>query len=235
MSHGGQAMPHFRPMPILTLFSLISLAILLWLGNWQLQRMQWKSDLLAQFEVRGEVNSFGDALCAEQDGFFSPSITAAAPLSGPELRYYTLRGEAGWVRISLMRAPTCDLVVGTTPDPSWMFVESAFESFRDGSLTAPRAWRLDQLPEPRGFGSRNDIDGNEWYVFDRARMAEAFGVQPDEVLDVWAHADHGMPIALTAVPPAKHLGYAITWFGLALALIAVYLALHVSKGRLRWR
>lgn len=235
MSHGGQAMPHFRPLPILTFFSLISLGILLWLGNWQVQRMQWKTDLLTQFEVRGEVSSFRDALCVEQDGFFSPSITAAAPLSGPELRYYTLRDEAGWVRISLMRVPTCEGAAAETRTAAWMFVESTFETFRDGSRTAPAAWRLDRLPEPRGFGSSNDVDGNEWYVFDRAQMAEAFGVQSDQVLDIWAHADHGMPVALTAVPPAKHLGYAITWFGLALALIAVYLALHVSKGRLRWR
>jgi surfeit locus 1 family protein len=230
-----EAMPHFRPQPILTLFSVVSLGVLLWLGNWQVERMQWKADLLAQFEMRGEVNSFQEALCAEQDGYFSPSVTAAAPLSGPELRYYTLRDEAGWVRISLMRVPACEPGSAEPSGPRWMFVESAFETLLDGTHSAPTAWRIDTLPSPRGFGSTNTPESNEWYVFDRTEMAQALGVEPEQVLDVWAHSDRGMPVALSAVPPAKHLGYAITWYGLALALLAVYLALHISKGRLRWR
>ncbi len=29
-----------------------------------------------------------------------------------------------------------------------------------------------------------------------------------------------------------HLGYAVTWFGLAIALLGVYLAFHIREGRL---
>ena len=32
-----------------------------------------------------------------------------------------------------------------------------------------------------------------------------------------------------------HLQYAITWFALAAALFGVYIAFHISKGRLAWR
>jgi surfeit locus 1 family protein len=34
--------------------------------------------------------------------------------------------------------------------------------------------------------------------------------------------------------PNNHLSYAVTWFGLALCLLGVWLAYHVSKGRLAW-
>jgi surfeit locus 1 family protein len=37
------------------------------------------------------------------------------------------------------------------------------------------------------------------------------------------------------LPPQRHFGYAITWWGLAIALIGVYLAFHYQKGRLRFR
>jgi surfeit locus 1 family protein len=37
------------------------------------------------------------------------------------------------------------------------------------------------------------------------------------------------------LPPQRHFGYAITWWGLAMALIGVYLAFHHQKGRLRFR
>jgi cytochrome oxidase assembly protein ShyY1 len=34
------------------------------------------------------------------------------------------------------------------------------------------------------------------------------------------------------LPPERHLGYALTWYGLAVVLLAVYFAFHVSVGRL---
>ena len=37
------------------------------------------------------------------------------------------------------------------------------------------------------------------------------------------------------LPPQRHFGYAITWWGLAMALIGVYPAFHHQKGRLRFR
>jgi surfeit locus 1 family protein len=37
------------------------------------------------------------------------------------------------------------------------------------------------------------------------------------------------------LPPQRHFGYAITWWGLAMALVGVYLAFHHQKGRLRFR
>ena len=39
---------------------------------------------------------------------------------------------------------------------------------------------------------------------------------------------------LDNLPPARHLGYALTWFGLALGMIGVYIALHIARGRLRF-
>ena len=35
-----------------------------------------------------------------------------------------------------------------------------------------------------------------------------------------------------ALPPERHMGYAITWYGLALVLIVIYFAYHGSVGRL---
>ena len=32
----------------------------------------------------------------------------------------------------------------------------------------------------------------------------------------------------------QHLSYAVTWFGLAAGLVGVWLAYHISKGRISW-
>tara|TARA_R110000868_G_scaffold176787_1_gene414732 strand:+ start:3467 stop:4156 length:690 start_codon:yes stop_codon:yes gene_type:complete len=223
-------MPRFRPLPVLTAFTLVSLAILLSLGLWQMRRMEWKTDLIAAYGDRGSVSSFEDALCGNFTGAFGPRITAPAPLAGPQLRYYALRDRPGWVQVGLVPAPRC------SPDAPqrYLFVESGFEDL-DGNIVArPQAWRIDRLPRPGSFASGNDPDTNQWYIFDRDMMARALGTDPDLVLDRWARADQGLPASLTQTPPAKHLGYALTWFGLAAALIGVYLALHIARGRLRW-
>ncbi len=106
----------------------------------------------------------------------------------------------------------------------------------DGNIVArPQSWRIDALPRPGQFASGNDPDTNQWYIFDRNMMARALGTDPDQVLDRWARADLGLPASLAQTPPARHLGYALTWFGLAAALIGVYLALHIARGRLSWQ
>ena len=42
---------HFKPMPVLSIVLVIGLAILISLGVWQYQRLQWKTDLLAEIEA----------------------------------------------------------------------------------------------------------------------------------------------------------------------------------------
>jgi len=223
-------MPRFQPLPLLTVFTLASLALLVTLGSWQMQRMSWKADQIAAYEARGEAVSFRAALCEPEDGAFSPPVTGPVPLGGQTLRLYTMRETAGWMRLALMPAPRC-----RADDPArYLMVEVAFEDLRTETQSSVQVWRLEMPPEPGLFTPGNDPDTNQWYSHDRAAMAATFGIEPDSLLPVWARADTGMPASLSRTPPAKHLGYALTWYGLALALIGVYLALHVSRGRLRF-
>ena len=100
-------MPRFRPLPVLTVFTLASLVLLVTLGGWQMQRMAWKSDLITAYEARGAAVSFREAICSPAEGVFSPPVTGPVPLTGQTLRLYTLRDTAGWMRLALMRAPAC--------------------------------------------------------------------------------------------------------------------------------
>jgi len=222
-------MPSFRPLPVLTVFTLASLLLLMTLGSWQMQRMAWKSDLIAAYEARGAAVSFHEAICSPAEGLFSPPVTGPVPLTGQTLRLYTLRETAGWMRLALMRAPACQ--VGAPP--RYLLVEVAFEDWATGEQAPVRTWRVETPPAAGLFTPGNDPDTNAWYSHDAETMAAAFGIAPAALLDVWARADNGLPLTLSQTPPAKHLGYALTWYGLALALVAVYLALHASRGRLR--
>ncbi len=224
-------MPIFRPLPILSVFALAGLALLIALGNWQISRMSWKQDLITQFETRGAPVSLQAALCDSAAGEFRPAVEMPAPLLGAQLNMYAMRDMPGIVRIGAIEVQACT----ASESAAFLLIESGFELQADGSVRRPERWRLEPLPEPGFFTPGNDPDTNQWYGFDRIAMAEALDIAPEQMLEIWARSDDSLPASLSQTPPAKHFGYAITWYGLALALIAVYLALHLAQGRLRWR
>jgi surfeit locus 1 family protein len=43
-----------------------------------------------------------------------------------------------------------------------------------------------------------------------------------------------LPDKLTRTPPVTHYGYAVTWFGMAIAFLVIYAAFHARAGRLRF-
>ncbi|HBU62107.1 MAG TPA: hypothetical protein DEB67_06705, partial [Oceanicaulis sp.] len=59
-------MASFRPLPVLTIVMLPALALLIWLGSWQLDRRAWKIELLADYAATAEAEpiSLDQGLCA---------------------------------------------------------------------------------------------------------------------------------------------------------------------------
>jgi surfeit locus 1 family protein len=95
-------------------------------------------------------------------------------------------------------------------------------------------------PEPTGtFTPKKDLARNIWFNRDPAEMAVAMGLPADRVAPYTIDAvfDPSLPGGLpqggeTVVSfPNNHLQYAITWFGLAVALIAVFAVW--ARGRVR--
>jgi surfeit locus 1 family protein len=113
---------------------------------------------------------------------------------------------------------------------------------RDGQLRDMRhivgVWRT---PDPPGaFTPPPDLAHRIWYSRDVAGIAKADGVTLAAPVIVEADATPnpgGWPKGGQTVVAFRneHLQYAITWFGLAAVLFGVYLAYHVSRGRLRVR
>ena len=87
-----------RRLPIgLTLATLISLAILIALGVWQMQRLDWKSDLLAQIESRSEApprptsEILALAASGEDLGFYRVSLTCPGLAAAPFVQLYAIK------------------------------------------------------------------------------------------------------------------------------------------------
>jgi surfeit locus 1 family protein len=101
-------------------------------------------------------------------------------------------------------------------------------------------------PEPAGpFAPPPQPLQRAWYVADLAAMGRNSGlsaVADYYIAGAYVGADGratSNPFALAhgadAMPPARHLGYALTWYGLAGVLLVIYFAYHMSAGRLSLR
>ena len=225
----------FRPYPVLSVAILPVLAFLLALGVWQLNRADEKRVALAAFDAardRGEM-SLAEAFCGEAPADGARAQTPGLRSEGGRVRVYgrDAEGAPGWRVFAEVAAPACLRA-------STVLAEIGFTPLNQDQirpLTDPRRY---ERPMRRGpFTPASDPSTNTFYAFDRAGMAGALNLMEEELYaELWLARDDGAPPAhLAQTPPARHLGYAVTWFTMAIALMGVYIAFHAARGRLRLR
>jgi len=224
----------FRPLPILTILFLPALALLIWLGSWQFGRMAEKADAIAAWEMRqtGDAIDWESVLCEIRDSFYGREILAPDSTESERIKFHgrSASGELGWRLMSPLAVPDCF-------DPAasqFLLVQTGFETFRGVMLDAPTTLVFSRAPEPGAFDAENNSATGEFFRYVPDDMSEALGGRPI-VSEFWLiEADGDMPPHLANVPPGQHLGYAMTWWGLAIGLFAIYLLMHVQAGRLRF-
>jgi surfeit locus 1 family protein len=208
-------MIRFRPLPLMSLLSIIALAVLISLGRWQWERYEQK-------------------VAAAEEPVAEMTIASYQPVDGAVQFVHGVRPdthEQGWRVFAPVQEGETIIFVDSDfiptiepPDPD----EVRFPSITPeppAPLTLPprplqRLWFAVDLPAMgRNAGLENVA---EYYIAgayigaDGRAIANPFALAPG--------AD--------ALPPARHMGYALTWYGLALVLLALYFAYHVSVGRL---
>lgn len=238
----------FRPMLWPTLLAIPALAVLIGLGNWQMDRLAWKEALLARIEA-GQAASPAPL----------PPVPAWAALDTQRLAYarVTATGRFDHAAETHAYLPSLEGEPGyhvITPlaleEGGWLLVDRGFVPLAAKAPEARAAGQVEgqvtvagTLVEPEAanpFTPDPDRDGNIWYHRGVAAIAQARGLDPvfPLLLDAEAgSAPGGLPVGgQTRIALRNpHLGYALTWYGLAGTLAAVWLAFHIARGRIAWR
>jgi len=228
--------------------AVIAFGVLVALGTWQLERKAWKEGLIAALTER----------LAAPPGFLPPpSAWPSLDPTADEYRRVTFTATFDHGKEAFVYAAASAFRPDVSGPGYWVFTparlaDGAFVIVNRGFVSEarkPEATRAAgqiagaveitgalRWPEPRHwFSPADDPAHNLWYTRDSPAIAAAEGVRPAAPF----YVEQESPVPPGGLPqPGKlvvqlrdpHLGYAITWYGLALVLLVVF-GVYVVKSR----
>ncbi|MGN6375364.1 MAG: SURF1 family protein [Sphingomonas sp.] len=186
------------------------MALMIWLGFWQLRRLQWKNALLARYAANQHLPTIALPPGATDDAllFRHATATCTGPVSWTTAAGRDARGRVGWRQIAHCAAPArLSVQVGVSQNPD------ARPTWSGGSIS--------------GIVSHTPSD--------RPLIADAFRHGPP--VPLMLVADRPLPgLDANAAPdmasiPNNHLSYAVQWFLFAAVAVVIYI---IALSR-RWR
>ena len=235
MTADGARSHILRRLIVPALVAIAGLAVLISLGMWQLDRKAWKEDLIA---------SLNRQIAAAPEALPSSSARPGLTRGNSEFRRVSLRADF------IKDAPPAYVYSGGSPlradikSPGYFVFAPA--RLPDGeTIVVNRGYvPMDRVHEPASgstdivgyvrwpeqpswFISEHDAKGDIWFARDPGAMAQVRGwgpVAPFYIVQESPAPSSGLPKpgVLTVKLRNDHLGYALTWFGLAAALAAIF-------------
>ena len=223
-------MIRFRPLPVMTLFTLIALVGLVILGRWQWEKYVVKSNAAHEPVAQMTIANYN----------VLPNGVQFVNAIRPDTH------EEGWrVFMPVQYGATTVFVdsdfIAQNQPPKASEVRPVASLRASSSITGASI-----RPEhPGPFALAPQPLQRLWFYVDLAAMGRNAGLQ--NVTDYYITSSYigpdgratANPFALARgadmLPPARHMGYALTWYGLAAVLLVIYFAYHANAGRLSLR
>ncbi|MDR6770958.1 SURF1 family protein [Azospirillum sp. BE72] len=242
---GSRERRRFRPSLGATLVTVLGLAVAIGLGTWQLERLQWKTDLVARIasQIAEPPVSLPSRIDDPAAWEFRPVTLSGHFLNDKELLLIARphQGRVGYeLLVPFQRADGAGIVLvnrGFIPmdlrDPA-----SRPAGQVKGDVGVKGIVRLPQQPGLFQPGNGMPQPGSAWMRPDPPAMAAALSldrVAPVVVEMLPGQTFGGQNAGLTGTPagtlagieprvdlPNNHLQYALTWYGLAVTLAGIY-------------
>ena len=232
-------MMRFRPTFWATALALPVLIVLIVLGTWQVQRLQWKNELI---ETRA---SRVGAVPVE----ITEALAAAGDLADIEYRPVTVSGELRNDRAMILLNRVHDSRVGghliaplelanglgtMMVDRGWMSLPE-LRAFNAASAPATLDGFVRLYTVPGYFVPENEPAGNNWFFMHEAEMLAAANLSGPVGFYIQAGPNATPPGVFPAgsVPDVRlrnsHLEYAVTWYALAAVLVVIFVIFHWKR------
>lgn len=229
----------FRPRFWPTLATLLLLPVLIALGTWQVQRLQWKEGLIAARETALQAAPVTLPVDApDWSAWEFRPVTVTGTFAHAHEQLFGLQAKGGepghHVLTPLVRPDGTAVLV----DRGWVPATAAHpaarrQGQREGEVTIQGIARYRASDQAGWFTPDNQPQARQWFWYDLPALRDATGF---DLLPVVVEADAspnpgGLPIGgQTQVQLSnRHLGYVITWYGLAVALVGIYIAFSLER------
>jgi surfeit locus 1 family protein len=197
------------------LLGISGTAVLVSLGLWQLQRLDWKEGVIA--EIDGRIGAapvtIPEAPDPDRDRYLP--VTARGDLTGNNLRVLvSTRDQGGGHRIISILV----LEDGRRIMVDEGYVRRGGELHPDPAESVTVTGNLHWPDEVDRWTPEPDMSEGLFFARDVPMMARALGTEPvlivARTIEGTAPRAQAMPVGTEGIPN-DHLGYAIQWFGLA--------------------
>jgi len=232
-------MTFIRPRPVAWLFFLAAFGTTIALGTWQVKRMEWKEGLIAEIESAKEqppVTTIPTDTVELASKNFYPVKASGTWIGDREFhvspRFFN--GKLGYFVITpLALADGRTLLVNRGWIPAALKnPKSRPETHVRGRATLTGLLRVGD--DRNGLTPENSPDKNIWFGRDAALMGE-YAELPNTIpamLDIVGEQDaQNLPVPSDGTIRLRndHLSYIITWYGIALGILAIFLIYHRKK------
>jgi len=220
--------------PVLLVLATLGTLVLIGLGSWQVQRLAWKNDLIAMVEARADqpptplVEVLASGWERADSEYLPVAVSGGFPSEKVAHVFGTLEGQAGYYAFQAMRLDD--------GSGRLILVNRGFVPQNDKAATYPLPNAAQLTGLVRHYGPAQGLAAavapparpDDGIFFDRDPLALAAYLSPGE-------EDRYLPFAVDSTLPTDlprggttrldfrnaHLGYALTWFGLAIGLVTV--------------
>ncbi len=222
---------------LIVISMVLGIAFLSYLGNWQVERMAWKEQLISMTQARaaGEAQSLAqiEKIWASDNDVGYMKVTLNGRFDHAKEMYYynTLKGQAGWNVITpLFMADNRIALVNRGFVPlALKDIAKRQDGQIKGNVIITGLARNPIYDKPNSLLPENDLPKRELFWKSHSQMAALVGDKTELVflpfmVDAGKNQIKGRyPIGGTTRMefPNNHLQYAATWYGLALSLFGV--------------
>lgn len=215
-----------------TLLTLCGVVVLCGLGTWQLQRLEWKREILTALGAAEKISA-APTLSYQQilDRTAQPDVELIRYVFlqgkwinkeiavGPR----TWKGETGYHILAPLQLKDGVVLVNR----GWVPQDKNDDASRPKTPKQARVMGLLRRPEKPGiFTPENRPEKEEWYYINLQELGEALDTELAPLV-LYTHLDTAHPEwplaeALNRRPENSHLQYAIFWFTMAGGLVVIY-------------